>query len=247
MQGKTAIITGGARGIGAAAAKLLASRGARVAVNYVHNHEAAEQTVFEIKANGGEAIAVQADVREEAQVNEMVKIVQETYGSVDILVSNANMSFAMKPFMEMSWDEFSTKLNDELKAAFVLTKAVAPLMMERKYGRIIYIASGLAKSPSPMFIAHGTAKGGLVSFAKYIAQELGPHGITANIVSPGLVLTDATTHTPENMKQMLAAMTPLGRIAQPEDVARAIAMYAGDDSGFITGAYTPVNGGHAME
>ncbi|MFH5183697.1 SDR family NAD(P)-dependent oxidoreductase [Paenibacillus sp. TAB 01] len=248
LQGKVAIVTGGARGIGSAASKLLALRGAKVVVNYVHNHDAAQAVVDAIRTDGGEAISVQADIRDENQAAELIKKTKESFGgSIDILVNNANMSFATKPFAEMTWDEFSQKLNDELKSAFVMTKAVIPSMVEQKYGRIIYISSGLGKHPSPNMIAHGTAKGGIDTFALYIASEFGPQGITANVVAPGAVETDATAFMPDEMKQMISNFTPLRRMAQPHDVAGVISFLASDDSQFLTGTYTPVNGGSYME
>lgn len=147
----------------------------------------------------------------------------------------------------MNWDEFSQKLNDEMKAAFTVTKAVIPTMIKNGYGRIVYVASGLAKNPRPRMIAHGTAKAGLVQFAKYVAQELDPNGITVNVISPGLVDTEAIADQPVQSRERIASLTPLGRIANPEDVARAIAMYVSDDCQFITGVYVPVNGGIAMD
>lgn len=248
LQGKVAIITGGARGIGAATSKLLAKRGAKVVVNYVRNQSAAEEVVNSIRRAGGEVIAIQADVRDEREVEELIQRTRDSFGGrIDILVNNANMSFAQKPFAEMKWDEFSQKLNDELKSAFVMTKAVIPSMVEQKYGRIIYISSGLGKHPSPNMIAHGTAKGGIDTFALYIASEFGAHGITANVVAPGAVETDATAFMSEKMKQTISNFTPLRRMAQPDDVAGAVSFLASDDSQFLTGTYTPVNGGSYME
>ncbi|MCZ8515403.1 SDR family oxidoreductase [Paenibacillus filicis] len=248
LEGKVAVVTGGARGIGASASKLLASRGAKVIVNYFSNEEAAEQVVKDIRSAGGEAAAIQGDVRDPEQVSALISRTKEAFGCrIDIMVSNANMRFAMKSFQAMTWEEFSQKLNDELKAAFEITKAVIPAMIEQQYGRLIYISSGLGKSPSGNFIAHGTAKSGLDSFVKYIAQEMGPYGITANVVAPGLVETEATVHMSEQAKQGIIGFTPLRRIAQPEDVARVISFLASDDSEFVTGSYTPVNGGMSME
>lgn len=244
---KVVLVTGGGRGIGAATATLLAKRGFRVAVNYVSNDRRANEVVQEILEKGGEAISVKADVRQPDEVNRMVEEIVSTWGSIDALVNNANMSFAVKPFLDMSWDEFSQKLNDEMKAAFTMTHAVAPLMVNNRYGRIVYVASGLAKNPNHGMIAHGTAKAGIVQFAKYIAQELGPHGITANVVSPGLVDTEASESMPQKLRDLIVTSTPIGRIAGAEDVAKAIAMYVSDDCQFITGAYVPVNGGRNMD
>ncbi|GGD97213.1 SDR family NAD(P)-dependent oxidoreductase [Paenibacillus nasutitermitis] len=243
LEGKVAIVTGGARGIGRAASKLLAQRGAKVVVNYLNNQEAAEAVVSDIRTNGGEAIALRADVRDPGHVAKLVDTVLEAFGKIDILVCNANMSFTAKPFAEMNWEEFSQKLNDELKAAFVTTKSVIPSMIKQKFGRIIYVSSSLGKDPSPYMIAHGTAKGGLNTFSAYIAQEFGPQGISANVVAPGLVQTDATSFMSEQEKQTISSFTPLGRVAEPEDIAGVISFLASDDSRFVTGSYAPVTGG----
>lgn len=247
LQGKVAIVTGGSRGIGRAASLFLAERGAKVVVNFVANVTSAWEVVSEIEANGGEAIAWQADVRQADSFTRLVDATMESFGRIDILVSNANMSFTAKPFAEMSWDAFSQKMQDELKAAFVTTKAVTPIMTQQKYGRIIYISSSLGKDPSPYMIAHGTAKGALDTFACYFAQEFGSSGITANVVAPGLVRTEATAGMSEEEKQVIGNFTPLGRIAEPEDVAGVIAFLASEDARFVTGTYTPVTGGLSME
>ena len=248
FHGKTALVAGGGRGIGAATAALLAARGASVIVNYAHDAASAERVVAQIHANDGQAIAVQADARDEQQAAALVRAARDTYGRLDILVNSTSPSAVMKPFDQMSWDEFIAGVNRELQAAFVLTKAVLPAMREQRYGRIVYIASGLAKAPSiDGAISIGTAKAGLATFAKYIAKAYGPAGITANVVSPGMVETDLSARIPAEHRQRLEAMTPLGRIAQPEDIARVIVFYASDDSGFMTGTYAPVNGGLTME
>lgn len=246
LQGRIALVTGGARGIGAATALLLAKRGAKVAVNYVQQEEAAQGVVRQILREGGEAFAVRADVRDPEQVQQMVSQVEGTLGTVDILVSNANMAFVMKPFLQMGWNDFSQKLNDEMKAAFALTQAVVPAMTERKYGRLIYISSSASEMPTPYLIAHGTAKAALNTFVKYVAQEIGSHGITANLVSPGLVLTDASRYTPDAVKEQIVMATPLQRAAVPEDISGAVAFLASEESRFLTGTCTNVNGGIMM-
>lgn len=246
LSGNVALVTGGGRGIGAAAAIVLAKRGAKVVVNYAEREEAAQDIVRQILQEGGEAVAVKADVRDEEQVYRMVSRAEDTFGPVDILVSNANMTFVMKPLLQMDWGEFHQKLKDEMKAAFTLTHAVAPAMIKRKYGRMIYISSSSADLPTPYLAAHGTAKAALNSYAKYVAQELGPHGITANVVSPGLVETDASRYTPQAIKDQIASATPLQRVAVPEDISGAIAFLASEESRFLTGTCTNVNGGFLM-
>ncbi len=246
MNGKVAVITGASRGIGAATAQLFAENGAKVVVNYANSTEAAQQVVKAIRAKGGEGIAVKADVRNEDQINALVDQTISQFGKVDILVSNAAIQFSMKTFSDMKWDEFKPKLEEELKAAFMATKAVLPIMKEQKYGKLVYISSSLSHQPLPPFIAHGTAKGALNSFVKYLAQELGSYNITANTLAPSMVETDATKHTPIEEKEKTAMFTPLGRIATPDDIARAALFMASDQSAFITGAYMPVSGGMEM-
>jgi 3-oxoacyl-[acyl-carrier protein] reductase len=246
LHGKVAFVSGGARGIGAAAALMLAKLGAKVAVNYIQQADAAQSVVDQIRHEGGEAELAQADVRDPEQVNKAAAYIQTTLGDIDILVSNAHMSFVMKPLTAMSWDEFAQKLNDEMKANFTLTQAVLPGMIARKYGRMIYISSNAADTPVPYMGAHGTAKAALNAFAKYVALENAPYGVTANVVSPGLVQTDASRVTPEAVKQQLAAMTPLQRIAVPDDVSGMIAFLASEESRFLTGTCTNVNGGISM-
>lgn len=248
FQGKVAVVVGGGRGIGAATARLLAERGASVVVNYLKNEATASQVVAHIQAQGGQAIAFQANVRDFQQVGALVKATRETYGRIDILVNSSSPSGIFKPFEQMSWEEFSLGVNNELRAAFLLTKAVLPSMQQQHYGHIVYLSSGLAKAPSVEgAISIATAKAGLIAFAKYIAKEYGPSGITANVVVPSMVETDLSAMIPVGHRQHQVALTPLGRIAQPEDIARVIAFFAGDDSGFMTGVSAPVNGGLTME
>ncbi|WP_242143346.1 MULTISPECIES: SDR family NAD(P)-dependent oxidoreductase [unclassified Bacillus cereus group] len=246
LNGKVAIITGASRGIGAATAKLFAQYGAKVVVNYMNHTEAAKEVIESIHEKGGEAIAIQADVRNQEQMNSLVDQTISHFKKVDILVSNAAIGFTIKPFSDMEWDEFRPKIEEEVKAAFISTKSVLPIMKKQKYGKLVYISSGLSNQPMPGFIAHGTAKGALNSFVKYLSQELGPYHITANTISPGMVETAATKYTPVEEKEKVAMFTPLGRIANPEDIARTALFLASDQSAFITGTYLPVSGGMEM-
>jgi 3-oxoacyl-[acyl-carrier protein] reductase len=218
LAGRTALVTGGSRGVGAATSKLLAARGANVIINYFSNKEAADKVVEQInkEARGAEgyAIAIQADVRKQSQVEYMIGEAIQRYGRIDILVNNAMVGrYFLKPLMETTWDDFTEKFIDEIKSAYEVTRAVLPDMIKQKYGRIIYVATGSAKYPNPPgAIAFGTAKAGLVTFAKYIAQEFGRKGITANIVSPGLIETDQNAHFPAEIKQHYASLTTMGEV-----------------------------------
>ncbi|EWM19475.1 SDR family NAD(P)-dependent oxidoreductase [Kutzneria sp. 744] len=243
---KVALITGASSGIGAATARLLAERGMRVVVNYLHSKDAAEGVVADIEKAGGQAMAVQADVREADAVRVMIDNVDATWGGVDVLVHNALTPYAIKSFQDMTWTELGGKLDDELKAAFVVTKAVLPHMTGHG-GRVIYLGTGLSRRPREGMIALGTAKAALTQFARYLAQELGPQGITVNVVEPGPVAeTRISSVIDEEQNHRLVAATPLGRLARPADVARAVAFYAGEDSAFMTGTTAAVNGGTAM-
>ena len=246
MKGRVALVTGASRGIGAATARLLAANGASVAVNYFQSESAALGVVEEITKACGKAIAVRADVRDEEQVLAMVAEIEKSFGPVDTLVSNASIGFPVKPLTEFSWPEFEAKLTGELKSAFFCCQAVLPNMLERRSGCIIAISSTLSRHSSPGFIAHCTAKSGLDAFVRSLAEEVGPAGIRVNVIAPGLTLTDATAWLPEEQKTMIASMTPLQRVATPEDVAGAVLAMASDHSRFVTGCYVPVSGGLLM-
>jgi 3-oxoacyl-[acyl-carrier protein] reductase len=202
----------------------------------------------EIRAAGGEAMAVQGDVCDPAAVQAMLERVHRAWGHVDVLVHNALTPYVVKSFQEMSWEELGGKVNDEMRAAFTVTKAVLPPMKERGEGRLIYLSAGLARRPRAGMIALGTAKAALGQFARYLAQELGPHGITVNVVEPGPVTEtrmSAAVFDDELTTRQVGA-TPLGRLALPEDVARAVAFYADAGNTFMTGTAAAVNGGMAM-
>jgi 3-oxoacyl-[acyl-carrier protein] reductase len=244
---KVALVAGGSRGIGAATSQLLASRGMRVVVNYRSSDADAAAIVESIRGAGGEAIAVKADVCLPDEVARLMETIAIEWGTVDVLVNTVLIPYAIKPFQEISWSEFGGKLQDELLAAFTLTRAVTPGMIDKGYGRIVHLGTNLSRNPREGMIALGASKAAVTAFARYVAQELGPHGITVNVVSPGMVGTEISTTVPEQVRARIIAATPLGRIALPEDVAGVIAFYADDTSGFMTGTSAPVNGGLAMD
>jgi 3-oxoacyl-[acyl-carrier protein] reductase len=246
LEGRVALITGASRGIGAATARLFGAEGAAVAVNYYRSEAAARAVVADIENAGGKAAAYGADMRDAQQVEAMVRRASAELGPIDTLVINAAISFPMKPFLEYDWADFEAKLTGEMKAAFFVTKAVAPAMAERHRGCIIGVSSGLSRHPGWGFCAHSTAKSGLDALMKSLALELGPMGIRVNTVAPGLTITDATAHLPEERREKTAQATPLKRVAQPEDVAGAVLMLATDLARFVSGAYLAPSGGVQM-
>ncbi len=246
LKDKVAIVTGSSRGIGAVTAKLLASHGAKVAVNYARNKEKGEQVVKDIVGAGGKAILVGADVTVREQVETLVKQTEAELGPVDILVNNASIHFPIVPFAKHTWDDFEKKVMGEMKALFYPCQAVVPGMIQRKHGCIVNLSSGLSRVPGPGFVAHSTAKSALDGFSKSLALELGPFGIRVNVVAPGATNTDALSFMPQEARDKMAERTPLRRFGQPEDIAGAVLFFCADWSRFVTGTYLPVNGGVQM-
>ena len=241
------MVTGASRGIGAESARLLATRGMRVVVNYLLSAQDAQDVAASIRAADGQAMAVQADVRDAAAVQAMVEQVQAAWGGVDVLVHNALIPYAIKPFQDVTWEELGGKIEEEMRAAFVVTKAVLPAMTGQGWGRLIYLSAVLSRQPRPGFITLGTSKAALVQFARFLAQELGPQGVTVNVVEPGPVTDTGISHVMEGERaRRQVAATPVGRLANPADVAQVVAFYASEDNVFMTGTTAAVNGGMSM-
>lgn len=242
----TALVTGGSRGIGAATSRELAARGYRVAVNYFSNREAADQVVKQIEADGGEAFAVQADVYDPGQAADLLER-SAADGHLDVLVCNAGARFTPTPLHALTWDDFHAKVTRELASVYTLTQRALAVMGAQGRGRIVYVSSAVADGPPTVgMAAHGTAKAALNTFARFVAFEAGPLGVNVNVVAPGFVRTEASASQPLEFQRRLVERTPLGRVADPEDVARAIAMLVGDEAGFITGAVVSVDGGQTL-
>lgn len=246
LKNKVALITGGSRGIGAATAIILAKAGANVVINYHSNEKVAQDVLSEVESFGRKGKIIQADVRNPEDIKRMVEVTVSEFGKVDILVNNANMNSVFKPFMETSWEEFSDKLNNEMRAAFYMCQEVVPHMEKQGGGKIVLISTSLSRTPALGAIVHGSAKAAINTFAKYLAQELGPKNIKTNVIAPGLVLTDATKDQPAEMHEMLRGLTPVQRLAKPEDIAGAILSTVADWNEHVNGAYIPVNGGIDM-
>ncbi len=248
LTGKVALVIGGGRGIGAATARVLAEQGATVAVSYFQNAAAAEALAQTIREHGGKVTLYQSDAHDLGQVEQLVQAAYNLEGHLDILVYSAPSRGLIRPFLSLSWEEFIKAPESELKGAYAAAKAVVPLMRQQHSGHLVFVTSGWAKYPTmPGLCSLAPAFGALVSFVKALAQEFGPDGITVNTVAPGMVDTKLSAQMPPEVRQRAIGMTPLRRIATPEDVARVIAFLASDASGFMTGTYVPVSGGAAMD
>ena len=241
------IVTGASRGIGAAIAKELASSGHPVIINYLKDHASAENTVAQIRENSGLALPYQADVAEEASVNEMVQCARDEFGVLDGVVNNASSTLETLDFLQLSWENVQLHLDVQIKGAFHLCRAVVPFLLENKHGSIVNIASIYADNVPPLkLLPYSLAKSALISFSRSLAVELGPKGVRVNCVSPGMTQTDLLANTPEKAKMITKMQTPLRSLAAPEDTANAVAFLFSRKARHITGEILRVCGGAVM-
>ena len=245
LDGKTALVTGASRGIGRAVALALAAAGARVAINYAGNVKAAEEVKAAVEAAGGTAILCQADVADSAAVEAMVAAVAKEFGTIDILVNNAGITRDTL-LMRMKDEDFAKVLDTNLKGVFYCTKAVSKLMMKKRAGRIVNMASVVGLVGNAGQTNYAAAKAGVIGFSKSAAKELASRGITVNVVAPGFIGTDMTAGLPESVKEKMLTDIPLGRMGEPEDVANAVLFLASDQASYITGQVVNVDGGMVM-
>lgn len=248
MRGRVALVTGGSQGLGRATCEELARRGAIVVVNhYPSEADAAKAAavVEAIRAAGGTALAIQADVTKSDQVEEMVKNATEAYGKIDILVNNAGITRDTL-IMRMTEQDWDAVLNVNLKGMFICSKAVIRGMMRQRYGRIVNMSSVAGIAGNAGQTNYSASKAGVIGFTKALAREMGSRGITVNAVAPGFIPTDLTANLPEEIKQASLTAIPLGRWGTPQEIAYAVAFLASDEAAYITGQVLSVDGGMVM-
>lgn len=245
VKGKNALVTGASRGIGRAIALELGRQGVNVAVNYSGSEAKALEVVDELKALGVQAFAVQCNVSQAEDVQNMVKQVVDTFGSLDILVNNAGIT-RDNLIMRMKEEDWDAVINTNLKGVFNTTKAVTRPMMKQRQGKIINVASVVGIMGNAGQANYVAAKAGVIGLTKSSARELAARNITVNAVAPGFITTDMTSELPEEVKEAMLKEIPLARFGQPEDVAKVVAFLASDASAYMTGQVLRVDGGMVM-
>ena len=246
LEGKVAIVTGASRGIGRAIAEDLAAHGAQVVVNYNRSATEAEEVVAAIEANGGSAVAVQADVGSFDAAKALVTVAKEQYGQIDILVNNAGTTRDML-LMMMKEEDWDTVLDTNLKSLFNCCKAVLrPMLRQKRGGRIINISSVVGLAGQGGQTNYAASKAGIIGFTKSLAKEVGGRAITVNAVAPGYFPTALTADLSDELKEKALELIPLGRLGEVEEVAHLVTFLASDQAAYITGEVIRVDGGLAM-
>jgi 3-oxoacyl-[acyl-carrier protein] reductase len=244
LKDKVAIITGGTRGIGKAISLRFAEEGALLCVNYAGNEEAARETLEEIQKLGAKAIGVKCDIRDEKQVEQLVKRTIEEFGKVDILVNNAGV-VKDRSIRKMTLDDWNLVIGINLTGAFLCSREVAKYMIEAKYGRIVNIGS------RSMFgnigqTNYSASKGGMVGMTRALALELARYNITVNCVAPGGVNTEMVANCSEEIRDRLRQAQPNNKLGEPREIANVVVFYASDDSSYVTGQTIQVDGGKQL-
>ena len=243
--GKTAVVTGGSRGIGRAVCLELAKGGANVVLCYAGNESAAAETVSACEALGAKALSVKCDVADSAQVKKLMDEAIKAFGRIDILVNNAGIT-RDGLLMMMKEEDFDAVLSANLKGTFLCMKAVSRTMMKQRYGRIVNLSSVVGLRGNAGQVNYAASKAGVIGMTKSLAKELASRGVTVNAVAPGFIDTDMTAAMPEAAKTATLASIPMQRLGVPEDIAKAVAFLASDDAAYITGQVLAVDGGMAM-
>ncbi|MGI8315091.1 3-oxoacyl-[acyl-carrier-protein] reductase [Halobacillus mangrovi] len=245
LQDQVALVTGASRGIGRSIAIELASKGAKVAVNYAGSEDRAEAVVQEIREAGGVAMKIQADVANEEDVKRMIKTVVDEFSRLDILVNNAGIT-KDNLLMRMKEEEFDAVINTNLKGVFMCTKGVTRQMMKQKYGRIVNVASIVGVTGNPGQANYVAAKAGVIGLTKSNAKELASRNIQVNAVAPGYITTDMTDALTDEQREQMLSLIPLKRLGEAQDVARVVRFLASEDANYMTGQTLHVDGGMVM-
>jgi len=244
LEGKVALITGGARGIGQAIAMAFANQGADIVVADV-NLEVAQKTASEIEVLGRKALALEVDVTNYEKVEEGINKILDKFGKVDILVNNAGIT-KDNLILRMSQAEWDAVINVNLKGTFNCIRAVCKPMVKQRSGRIISIASIIGLMGNPGQANYAASKAGIIALTKTVAKELASRNINANAVAPGFIQTEMTAKLPEDLKNKMLAAIPLGKLGTPQDIAKVCLFLASDESSYITGQTITVDGGMVM-
>ena len=242
LKGKTAVVTGGSRGIGRAICVKLAKEGANIVTCYANSSAAAEETVKLCQEYGVSAVAVKADISVKEDIDNLLAEALKITGTIEILVNNAGIT-RDKLLISMKDEDFDDVINTNLKGTFYAMRAASKLMMKKRYGRIVNISSVVGVYGNAGQINYAASKAGVIGMTKSLAKELGGRGITCNAVAPGFISTEMTAVLSDDVKEKLAANIALKRIGEPEDVANVVAFLASDDSSYVTGQVIEVSGG----
>ena len=245
LNGKTAIVTGGSRGIGKAVCLELARRGCNIVLSFAGNTAAADQTVAECQALGVQALAVQGNVADADAVKALFDAALKQFGAVDILVNNAGIT-RDNLLMLLKEEDFDAVVDTNLKGTFLCMKAAVRPMMKQRHGRIISLSSVVGLHGNAGQVNYAATKAGVIGMTKSLAKELAGRNITVNAVAPGFIDTDMTAVLPEKAKEAILASIPMARLGAAEDVANAVAFLASDEAGYITGQVLAVDGGMSM-